>query len=239
MCKIGSAGGGGFYNIGPGGGGGCYEHFREKYEKELNLKILSSRLVIQLLNDLKRARYNYEYLIEITGNEEERNWFFEIPFSEERVTDVWAKDGNGGLQYSKNAEEKNKTKLNVDFRKPINKGDQLKFSFGYTTEVLAIVNEGVFSSTVSYNDWTSHNVQCDNLKIMVNLPPNSKSLKTVPPADLSHNPVIYDVDNLRPLEYYSFLLHYENKKIGKPFWIWLGSAILSGLVGAIISMVMV
>lgn len=235
MKPIGSAAGGGFYyEPGVGGGtGGCYEHFREKYEGDLNVNIENMVVQIQILESLKRAKYEYDYNIEVTGDNKESEWFFEIPFPESEVSDVWCRDQSGGLQFTKNIEEKNKTKLKFTFRKELNNGDKYNFTIGYTTEVLGLINEGLLSTSVTYNDWVSNTNPCKNLVIKVSLPSNSKSLNTVPPANLSHNPVIYDVNNLRPLESYIFLLHYEKRKIGKPFWLWVGGTVVSAIIGAL------
>ena len=235
MVEIGSAGGGGYQYPtdipGGGGSGGCYSLFRREHPPENNVKAFSVEGIIQLLDNLKEAQYSWNYHIKIVGDEIETGWFYEIPFPKEEIRKFWARDDNGGLEFTKSSEDKRKTRFIIKYRKPLTHDESLNFSFGYTTQVLSSPFESYLHTNVPYMDWWASNTPCDYLSMSVNLPSNSTSITTVPPTKLIHNPIKFEAKHLRGTEYFNFLLIYKKKRIGKPFWIWLAGAICSATIG--------
>ena len=220
---------------GGGGGGGCYEDFREIAPADLSIEVKECNMAVNLLDDLKRGDYTWTYKIKTISGEPQVSWFFIVPFSRNKISQIWAKYDDGGLQWRHEPEGEDKTKLIIEFRNNVPVNSEYSFCFGYETDIISIVSQGFLNSTVAYNDWCSHNNPCNKIHVKVNFPSRSKVINSVPPTDLSRSPIEYKVLDRRPNEYFSYLLTYKKKKISKPFWIWLLSAVVSGIVGALIS----
>jgi len=218
-----------------GGGGGCYEDFREIAPADLSLEVQECDMIVKLLDNLIRGQYTWTYKIKTISGQPQISWFFIVPFSRDKITEIWAKDDNGGLQWRQEPEGEDKTRLIIEFRTNVPVNSEYSFRFGYETDIISIVSQGFLNSTVAYNDWCSHNNPCKKIHVSVFFPPQTKVISSVPPADLSHNPVEYKVLDRRPNEYFSYLLSYKKQKISKSFWAWLLSAVISGLVGALIA----
>lgn len=218
-----------------GGGGGCYEDFRRIAPEDLAQRVEKSHMQVNLLEDLKRAEYTWSYTTRAITKTPETNWFFIVPFSQERISQIWARDNDGGLEWRQDVEGDDNTRITIAYRDPVEEGNNYSFTFGYTTDVISTVSPGILFTTVAYTDWCSHNNPCDKIIVSVDLPKESKALSAVPPADLSHNPIMFEVNGRRPNEYFSYLLSYRKKKLTRAFWIWLATTIISGGVGAGIS----
>ena len=216
-----------------GGAGGCYEDFRKIASEDLNLRVKHCDMQIQLLEDMQRGEYRWGYEVVREGEEAEGNYFFIVPFSEDRISKIWAKDLSGGLQWRSNTEENERTRITIAFRELLSKNEPYRFSFGYETDVMSIASSGLFKTSVTYNDWCSHNNPCDEIKVSINLPSKSIAMNSVPPTTLGKNPIKFRVTDRRPNEYFSFLLNYKKSKLGKQFWFWIAGALVSGIAGAI------
>lgn len=219
---------------GGAGGGGCYEEFRSNVPEDFNLTVESCRMSVSLMEDLRRGQYKLNYRIRVDGERPETDWFFVIPFSQGLVTEAFATDHEGGLEYLLKPVLADKTMMVIKYRHAVSKGGCYEFTFGYQTSIVSVFSNGALTSVVTYSDWCSHNNPCDHLDISISLPSQSSPIQTVPPADLTHNPINFSTENRRPLESFNFVVAYRRHKVNKQFWIWLGSAIGTGLVGALL-----
>jgi len=211
---------------------------REATTEDLTIKVMLCRMEVRLLDDLRRASYNWDYSIQVLSGETVPMWLFHIPFSQDKVSGIWAEDDHGGLEWSQDAddEDTDKTRLSISFRHPLKKKEKYSFRFGYESETISIVMPGVFTTTVAYNDWCFHDTQCDKIEITVALPSHSKAMSAVPPMAIDRDPIKFAVLKRRPNEYFSYLISYRRRRIGKQFWLWLASGISSGIVGALVSL---
>ncbi len=212
-----------------------FENFRKEYSPDDNSKIEKCEIDIQLLDDLKRARYTYDCTFRTIGDRPEHEYVDVIPSAEELVRVEYVKDSQGGLEFTPAAEGREKTKLHIRFRHPVPKNEDYRLKFCYETNVSYVVTADFMSKSVSYTDWFIFDVQCDLLKVNVHLPTKSKPIKSFPAADLESNPISYDYEHMRPLDPFIFLLAYKRSGIGRRFWLWLGSAAGSGGIGALLS----
>ena len=212
------------------------QEYREANRGEPGFRLAAAHFSIQLLPDPRRASYTYELCLETVAMEAATEWTYEIPTGEGEMTNVRAWDQAGGLQTLLSRDGGGSARLRVWLREPVRRGGRYLFSYGYETEIKSVVGAGVRTQTVTYADWLILNLRCDHLRVSVHLPETGVPIGAVPAADDQRDRCVrYEIRHLRPLEAFTFLVAYRKRKIGWTFWQWVASAVVSGLVGALIS----
>jgi hypothetical protein len=91
--------------------------------------------------------------------------------------------------------------LHVRFRRPVEKGRQYVFFFGYETVIRSVVTATPVTQTVVYSDWFILRLRCERLTVAVLLPPRASRLEAVPePSEVDTGTVQYVWRGLRPMD---------------------------------------
>lgn len=211
---------------------------RKDLPDDLTIKVILCKMEVRLRDDMRRASYRWDYTIQVLSGEIVPKWVFFIPFSQNKVNGIWVEDYQGHLEWNKDEDDENKdrTRLSISFRNPLKKKEKYSFRFGYESETFSIVMPGFLRTTVVYNDWCFHDSRCDKIETIVTLPSNSKAMDAIPLTDIDKDTIKFEVLKRKPNEYFSYMIAYHKKKIGKQVWIMLAASIISGIVGAIITL---
>lgn len=200
-------------------------------------RLLSATLTVELLDDPRRARYQYECRLETTGDVPARYWYYDVPADRGETSDVRGWDARGTLQTHSTPDQAGGVRLEVQMRQPVRRGESCDFAFSYESVIKSVVNEGGRSRTVSYADRVIFNLPCNRLCVRVVLPSRAVRLSAVPaPAREEEGQVTYVLRDVRALETTSYMISYRRNHLGAPFYRWLLSAIGSGIVGALIAL---
>lgn len=212
-----------------------YQAFRQNIAADLSFQVNKCEVTIQLLEKPNRAKYIYSYDVTNLTGQPVPEWSHIIPAPGTKVTSISATDEKGGLQFTVSDNSQDKTELEIKFRNELEAGQSYNFEFSYESRTNSIVTYSFITQVIIYTDWFINDAPCKLLKITINLPNKSNLLKSVPPSNLDNNSIIYSEKDLRPLEYFSVLASYKRTRLGRNFWQWLGSAIVSGMVGVILT----
>lgn len=208
-----------------------YDHeFRTRYEPDESIGIDQCEVEIRLLPDLARAIYRFAYTIRGTPASSPE-WFHDIPGPREEVADLTASDASGNLQSTIESSGLNTTKIRIEYRRALS-AEPYSFAFGYVSNIKTIISTGVLATRVVYTDSFYHDNPCKSLKVRIYLPEGAQAIDCTPPTQLAHNPITFAASEMRPLDDLTYLLAYSQRRIGKPFWVWLGSALASAAIGA-------
>jgi hypothetical protein len=208
-----------------------YDHeFRTRYAPDESVQIDQCDVEIRLLSDLTRATYRFSYVLRGTPASSPE-WFHDIPGPYDEVADLTARDGSGNLQSTIESNGPNTTKIRIKYRRELSEA-AYSLSFAYAAKVKTIISPSVLATRVVYTDSFYHDNPCASLKVHIHLPEGAEAIDCTPPTQLSQNPITFAAGAMRPLDDLTYLLAYSQRKIGKTFWIWLGSTIASAAIGA-------
>lgn len=167
------------------------------------------------------------------NGEHQAEWFHVIPSADWKITSISASDNGGSLQTAIEKQSENKTKLTVKFRKLIGVNEEYSFTFSYQVHIISMTFSQFLSRSVIYTDSVYHINQCDRLIIKLNLPEKGIPIKSTPSAVISSNPITHEITRVRPLDDFTFLLAYKQRRVGKQFWITLATVSASIIFGAL------
>lgn len=216
---------------------GSPAEYRDARSDLPGFRLISVTLTVELLEDPRRARYQYECRLETTGDVPARCWYYDVPADRGETSDVRGWDARGTLQTHTLSDDAGGVRLEVRMRRPVRKGESCDFAFSYESVIKSVVMEGGRSRMVSYADWVIFNLPCSRLCVRVVLPPRAVRLSAVPaPAHDEDGQVTYTLRDVRALETTSYMISYRRNHLGAPFYRWLLSAIGSGIIGALIAL---
>jgi hypothetical protein len=208
--------------------------FRQRYAPDETTLIKNCEVIVHLLTNPKEAKYQYSYTIQVMEGEPQTEWFHVIPSADWKVSSVSAVDNNGGLQTTTTKQSENKTKITVKFRRPIAVNEDYSFTFSYQAHIISLESPQFLYRSIVYTDSIYHANQCNRLIVKLNLPEKGVPVKSTPHADISSNPVTHEITGMRPLDDFTFLLAYKQRRVGKQFWITLATMFTSALIGALV-----
>lgn len=207
--------------------------FRQRYAPDETILINSCEVSVHLLTDPKQAKYQYSYTIQVRSGEPQTEWFHVIPSADSKITYLSASDNSGSLQTTIEKQSENKTKVRVHFRKPVGVNGDYSFTLSYQVHIISLTFSQFFSRSVIYTDSVYHDSQCDRLIIKLNLPERGVAVKSTPEAEISSNPITHEITRIRPLDDFTFLLAYKQRRVGKQFWITFVTMFVSVIAGAL------
>jgi hypothetical protein len=209
------------------------QEFREQYTPDFSILIKSCEVEVSLLPDYKRAKYQYNYTIRVVQGKPQADWFHLVPSKLDQVS-LSATDEHGSLQTEHESQNEHKTKVTIKFREVLQVGQEYSFRFSYETEIISIPFSQVFSRSVVYTDAFYHDNPCDLLLVTIHLPEKCFLTEAKPPADKASGTLSYKDTGMRPLDDFAFLVAYKKHRLGKQFWLWVGTTIVSVLLGALV-----
>lgn len=173
-------------------------------------RLVSATLTVTLLDDPRRARYEYELQLETVGNALARYWCYHVPAGADELDDLRAWDARGKLHARLLSGDGAGTRIELRLRQPVRTGERYTFSYGYEADLRTVVAVDGRVRTVTYSDWVIFNIPCDALDVHVELPPGATPLAVVPAAgEEEPGRVTHLFRDLRALETASFLVAYE------------------------------
>ncbi len=209
-------------------------HIRRDVDSDTSIVIQRCRVVIHHQPDFRQADFSYEYEMDKKGGSTLTEWLHVVPVHLNEVSDVSASDDVGGLATivtSNNA----KTHIQITLRSPDTETSKRRFKFQYKAPSSSLFLLSFFSETVVWTDFFYHLNPFNDLSIEINIQNGSKIKDAKPPTDGSSNPIKYNASNMAPLESLHLRLALKKNRIGKGFWIWLGTLVASGLFGWILT----
>lgn len=207
--------------------------YRELWVAMDGFYLTSATVTVTLLDDVLRARYEYECHLETTGDVPARWWCYHLPVGAEEVSDVRAWDARGKLQPWVHAEEGPGARLEVRMRDAVKVGERYSFWFSYESAIRPVVAGQGRKRTVTFCDWVIFNIPCAVLQVHVELPRGAEPVSTMPAcAEDDGGRVTYRVRALRTLETVSFLVAYrrtQRRPVPAPILAAAGGYLGSGL----------
>jgi hypothetical protein len=186
-------------------------HYRELRPAIEGFRLVSATVTVTLLDDPRRARYEYECHLETTGDLPARYWCYHLPADTPEIDDIRAWDARGKLQpcvYG--GGEAPGSRLEVRLRDAVLAGERYTFCFGYESSIRPVVVADKRTCTVTYSDWVIFNIPCAMLHVHVELPSGAEPVSLVPACGEDEGGrVTYRVRALRALESVSFLVAYR------------------------------
>lgn len=207
--------------------------FRQRYAPDETTLIKDCEVSIHLLTNPKEAKYQYSYTIQVKDGEPQPEWFHVIPSADSKVSSISASDNSGSLQTTTERQGENQTKITVHFRKPIGVNEEYSFTFSYQVHIIYLESSQLFSRSIVYTDSVYHINQCSRLIIKLHLPERGIPVKSTPNVDISSNPITHEITRMRPLDDFTFLLAYKQRRVGKQFWITFATMFASATIGAL------
>lgn len=184
--------------------------YREMRQAMEGFRLISATVTVTLLDDVLRARYEYECHLETTGDASARWWYYHLPVGPEQVSEVRAWDARGRLQPWIGAEDGPGARLEVRLRDPVKPGERYSFWFSYESTIRPVVAGVGRGRTVTFMDWVIFNIPCALLQVHVELPHGAEPISVRPAcAEDEGGRVSYRVRALRTLETVSFLVAYR------------------------------
>jgi hypothetical protein len=201
---------------------------------EVAFRLVSAAVTVHLVGD-HTARYRFDCELETLGDTPAEFWFHQLPVPASEISDVTGHDERGTLQARVESSDPGMSRLEVLLGHEVVRGERYSFSFGYQSTIRSIVSVRALSRVVAYSDWFISNVPCGLLTIRIHLPPRAQFIRAVPAADdgAPDRAVRYSFTALRSGQWVQYLVGYQRRQIGAPFWAWIASAIGSGLIGAL------
>jgi hypothetical protein len=186
-------------------------HYRELRPAIEGFRLVSATVTVTLLDDPRRARYEYECHLETTGELPARYWCYHLPADAPEVDDIRAWDARGKLQprvYG--GGDAPGSRLEVRLRDAVLAGERYTFCFGYESSIRPVVVADGRTCTVTYSDWVIFNIPCAVLHVHVELPSGAEPVALVPACGEDEGGrVTYRIRALRALETVSFLVAYR------------------------------
>ncbi len=212
------------------------QDYRESHQPEKGYRLVSADVTIQLLLDPRRARYTYRLRLQTLGDEPAEMWRHEVPARGGMVTNISARDEEGGLEFREPPDGGKSKIVEVRFRREVRRGETYGFTYSYEAQISSVVAPGVLHQTVTCGDWLVPNLDCGEFRVKVVFPEKATRLAAVPsPSEEDVGSVRYEQSPLRALETIGYLVAYRQRKLGAVTLSWLSSAIGTGLIGALIA----
>lgn len=161
-------------------------------------------------------------------------WRHVVPVRSDEVCDFGANDVHGSLQTTINSRNNRATDIHTVFRNQTETPSRRTFTFDYKAPISPLVLSGIWSETIVYFDSFYHNNMCKDLTLEITLPKGAQLMKSIPPIDQKTNPFKYHLGEMQALDDITFHLAFKVHKIGKQFWIWLGTVIAAAIIGVVI-----
>jgi hypothetical protein len=188
-------------------------HYHELRPGIEGFRLVSSTLTVTLLDDPRRARYEFECHLETTGEIPARYWCYYLPTPAPEIADIRAWDARGKLQPRVYGGEAPGSRLEVRLRDAVRAGDRYTFWFGYESSIRPVVAPDGRNCTVTYSDWVIFNIPCAVLHVHVELPSGAEPVSASPAcAEDEGGRVTYRLRALRALETVSFLVAYRRAR---------------------------
>jgi hypothetical protein len=208
-------------------------HYRELRPGIEGFRLVSATVTVTLLDDPRRARYEYECHLETTGELPARYWCYHLPADAPEVDDIRAWDARGKLQPRVYAGESPGSRLEVRLRDAVLSGERYTFCFGYESSIRPVIVADRRTCTVTYSDWVIFNIPCAVLHVHVELPSGAEPVAAVPAcAEDEGGRVTYRIRALRALETVSFLVAYRRARRPRGGAIRAAAAIAAGFLGS-------
>jgi len=189
------------------------DHYRELRPGIEGFRLVSSTVTVTLLDDPRRARFEYECHLETTGEHPARYWSYHLPTPASEITDIRAWDARGRLQPRVYGGEAPGSRLEVRLRDAVRAGERYTFWFGYESTIRPVVAPEGRNCTVTYSDWVIFNIPCAVLHVHVELPSGAEPVAAAPAcAEDEGGRVTYRLRALRPLESVSFMVSYRRAR---------------------------
>lgn len=200
--------------------------FRAANPADTSVVIKSCDIEVALRPQGAGGEYRYTYTVTTTSDL--IDWFHDIPGPRGNSKVLSATDAEGTLQTD--VEERDgTTRLHIRLRRPTAR--EHTFSFSYSTSVIALLFPGVFRQRVVYSDSFVNDSACEQLRVRVVLPPKSVATASNPAVTHGADGLSFSATRMRALDDLTFLVAYREARIGRPFWLWLASTVVSTLMG--------
>lgn len=210
--------------------------FRQRYSPDETTLIRSCEIEVKIQPDHTRAKYKYKYDIKAVDGDTQREWFHIIPSAWDKVSFISAGDETGSLETVPEKLHDNKTKITIRYRKDLIVGADYSFNFSYEAKIVAFQFSQYFSRSIIITDSFYTINPCEKLLIEVLLPDGRELLESHPiQTPKSKTKYLYEGNNIRPLDDLTYLLLFKHRRLGKQFWIGVGFAALSAVLGVILS----
>jgi hypothetical protein len=196
-------------------------------------RLVSAKVTVTLLDDVRRARYEYECHLETTGEVPARYWCYHLPTDEREVGDVRAWDARGKLQPRVYGGEAPGSRLEVRLRDAVRAGERYTFWFAYESSIHPVVAVERRRCTVTYADWVIFNIPCAVLHVHVELPSGAEPVAASPAcAEDEGGRVTYRLRALRELETVSFMVAYRRARRPRGGAMRAAATIAAGFLGS-------
>jgi len=208
-------------------------HYRELRPAIDGFRLVSATVTVTLLDDPRRARYEYECHLETTGELPARYWCYYLPADAPEVDDIRAWDARGKLQPRVYGGEAPGSRLEVRLRDAVLAGERYTFCFGYESSIRPVVAAEGRNCTVTYSDWVIFNIPCAVLHVHVELPSGAEPVALVPACGEDEGGrVTYRIRALRALETVSFMVAYRRVRRPRRGAVRAAATIAAGYLGS-------
>lgn len=210
------------------------QHYRELRPGIEGFRLVSATVTVTLLDDPRRARFEYECHLETTGELAARYWCYHLPADTPEVADLRAWDARGKLQPRVYGDpEAPGSRLEVRLREAVRAGERYTFNFSYESSIRPVVVPNGRTCTVTYADWVIFNIPCAVLHVHVELPSGAEPVNLSPAcAEDEGGRVSYRIRSLRALETVSFVVAYRRVRRRRGTAVRAAAAIASGFLGS-------
>jgi hypothetical protein len=186
------------------------QRYREARPGIEGFRLVSATLTVTLLEEPRRARYEYECHLETLGEVPARYWCYHLPADIGELGGLRAWDAGGKLPARFLPGEAPGTRIEVRMRQPVRTGERYTFTFGYEADIRTVVATEWRARTVTYADWVIFNIPCSLLLVHVELPPGATHQAAMPhSAEVQPGRVTWRVRSLRPLELVTMTVAYR------------------------------
>lgn len=177
-----------------------------------DFRLISATVKVTLLDDPRRARFEYECHMETTGEVAARYWCYHLPAEATEVRYLRAWDAHGDLQPRLYAGETAGSRMEFRLGRPVVAGERYTFGFEYESSIRPVVIDEGPTCTVTYSDWVIFNIPCAVLHVHVDLPSHAELVASVPAsADEAGSRATYRARALRALDTVTFLVAYRRR----------------------------
>jgi len=131
---------------------GSPSEYRDSQHGDGSFRLSAVTVTVELLENPRRARYQFDCRLSTTGETPARYWYYDVPADRGEVTNLRASDAGGGLQTRGAPGRDGGTRVEVRMREAVRWGGECDFSFGYESVIKSVVVVGGRSRTVTYAD---------------------------------------------------------------------------------------
>lgn len=210
------------------------QHYRELRPGIEGFRLVSAKVTVTLLDDPRRARFEYECHLETTGELPARYWCYHMPADMPELEDIRAWDARGRLQPRIYGDDEGPgSRLEVRLRDAVRAGERYTFWFSYESSIRPVVVPDGRTCTVTYADWVIFNIPCAVLHVHVELPSGAEPVQAVPAcAEDEGGRVTYRIRSLRALETVGFVVSYRRVRRRRGSALRAAATIAAGFLGS-------